>query len=132
MKKDTVKDIWNTNADFWDKRMGEGNDFHKILIEPTQLRLLDIKPGQKILEIACGNGQFARKVAEMVAKVTATDFSERFIEIARAKSDKNIEYKVIDATKTSDLRKLTVVKYDAIVCTMAFMDIEDIRTLIKF
>lgn len=132
MKKDTVKDIWNTNAEFWDKRMGEGNDFHKILIEPTQLRLLDIKPGQKILEIACGNGQYARKMAEMGAKVTATDFSERFIEIARAKSDKNIEYKVIDATKTSDLRKLAIVKYDAIVCTMAFMDIENIRTLIQF
>jgi hypothetical protein len=45
MKKDTVKDIWNANAEYWDKRMGEGNLFHKNLIEPTQLRMLDIKPG---------------------------------------------------------------------------------------
>ena len=37
-----VKDIWNTNAVFWDANMGEGNDFHKLLIESTQLNLLDI------------------------------------------------------------------------------------------
>lgn len=129
MKKGTVKDIWNANAEFWDKRMGEGNDFHKTLLEPTQLKMLDIKPGQKILDIACGNGQFAR---EMGAKVTATDFSEKFIEIARAKSSKNIKYEVIDATKPSDLQKLVGTKYDAVACTMAFMDIENIQTFIKF
>ena len=38
-----VKNIWNTNAVFWDSKMGEGNDFHKSLIEPIQLNLLEIK-----------------------------------------------------------------------------------------
>ena len=51
-----VKNIWNINAESWDSRMGEGNDFHKILIEPTQLKLLNIQPGQKILDVACGKG----------------------------------------------------------------------------
>ena len=59
-----VKEIWNTNAAFWDGRMGEGNDFHKILIEPNQLEMLAIKKGDKILDIACGNGQFARKMTQ--------------------------------------------------------------------
>ncbi|HEX9897154.1 MAG TPA: methyltransferase domain-containing protein [Dehalococcoidales bacterium] len=132
MKKDAVKDVWNANAEFWDSRMGEGNRFHKTLIEPVQLKMLDIKPGMKILDVACGNGQFARKMAEMGAKVTAIDFSEKLIEIARAKSGKNINYQVIDVTKTADLRKLSGTKHDAIVCTMAFMDMKDIKTLIKF
>ncbi len=132
MKKGSVKDIWNANAEFWDRRMGEGNFFHKNLIEPTQLKMLDLKPGQKILDIACGNGQFARKMAEIGGKVTAIDFSENFIAIAKAKSSKGIKYKVIDATKTADLQKLSGTKYDAIVCTMAFMDMENIQTLINF
>lgn len=132
MKKDAVRDVWNANAEFWDERMGEGNFFHKGLIEPTQLKMLNIKPGQKILDIACGNGQFARKMTEMGAKVTAIDFSEKLIAIARAKSNKNIKYKIIDITKTSDLQMLSGTKYDAIVCTMAFMDMKDIKTLIKF
>ena len=132
IKKDAVKDVWDANASFWDERMGEGNLFHKTLIEPTQLKMLDIRHGQKILDIACGNGQFARKMAEMGAKVTAIDFSEKLIDIARAKGGKNIQYEVIDVTKNADLKKLSGIKYDSIVCTMAFMDMENIETLIKY
>lgn len=131
-KRDAVKDVWNANAEFWDERMGEGNVFHKTLIEPTELKLLDIKPGQKILDVACGNGQFARKMAEMGAQVTGIDFAEKLIEIARSKEGKGVKYRVVDVTKTADLRELADTKYDAIVCTMAFMDMADIRTLIEF
>lgn len=35
MLNDEVKAIWNANAEFWDSKMGEGNAFHKTLIEPT-------------------------------------------------------------------------------------------------
>jgi ubiquinone/menaquinone biosynthesis C-methylase UbiE len=54
---DQVRDIWNQNAEFWDQRMGEGNVFHKTLIEPTQERLLNVRAGEQILDIACGNGR---------------------------------------------------------------------------
>jgi len=131
MLNDKVKEIWNANAEFWDSRMGEGNDFHKILIEPTQLKLLNIKAGDKILDVACGNGQFTRKMAELGAKVTAVDFSEKFIEIARAKSAPDIEYKVLDASSEKDLKKLAAHSFDSIVCTMAMMDMENIEVLIN-
>ena len=42
---DEAGQIWDANADFWDSRMVEGNAFHKQLVEPSQLRLLDLKPG---------------------------------------------------------------------------------------
>jgi 2-polyprenyl-3-methyl-5-hydroxy-6-metoxy-1,4-benzoquinol methylase len=127
---DEVRSIWNTNAEFWDARMGEGNAFHKTLIEPTQLRLLDIKSGQHILDVACGNGQFARKMVGLRAKVTAIDFSEKFIAIARSKSSPEIDYRVIDATSVVDLNKLSGMTFDSVVCTMALMDMENIDVLI--
>ncbi len=130
MLNDEVKKIWNANAEFWDRRMGEGNDFHKVLIEPTQLKLLDIKPGQHILDVACGNGQFARKMSSLRAKVTAVDFSERFVTIARSKSGLDIDYRVVDATSKADLNTLTGMTFDSIVCTMALMDMENIEVLI--
>lgn len=129
--KDEVKSIWNANAEFWDSRMGEGNDFHKTLIEPTQLKLLNIKVGDKILDVACGNGQFARKMAELGAKVTAIDFSDKFIAIAKLKGKYDIKYQVIDVTSETDLKKLPVNNFDSIVCTMALMDIENIQALIN-
>ena len=127
-----VRNIWNANAEFWDSRMGEGNDFHKVLIEPIQLRLLNTKAGDKILDIACGNGQFARKMAELGANVTAVDFSDKFIAIAKSKGKYDINYQVIDVTRKSDLTKLPSNSFDSIVCTMALMDIENIQVLIDY
>ena len=57
---DESNDIWERNADFWDERMGEGNRFHNTLVRPAQERLLDIRPGERALDVACGNGNFAR------------------------------------------------------------------------
>jgi 2-polyprenyl-3-methyl-5-hydroxy-6-metoxy-1,4-benzoquinol methylase len=131
MLNDEVKRIWNANAEFWDGKMGEGNAFHKTLIEPTQLGLLNVKPGDEILDIACGNGQFARKMAELKAKVTAIDFSENFIAIAKGKSPDSIQFRVIDAAKEKDLQKLDGRLFDSIVCTMALMDMENIEILLK-
>ena len=131
MLNDEVRTIWNTNAEFWDGRMGEGNDFHKTLIEPTQLRMLDIKPGQRLLDIACGNGQFARKMAGLGAKVTAVDFSEKFIAIARSKSDPSIDFQVVDACDEMALGSFVNGNFDAAVCTMAMMDMESILVLAR-
>ena len=126
-----VRNIWNENAEFWDSKMGEGNDFHKKLIEPIQLKLLNLKAGDKILDIACGNGQFARKMAELGANVTAIDFSDKFITIAKSKGKYNIHYQVIDVTRKPDLKKLAGNNFDSIVCTMALMDMENIELLIN-
>src|SRR5438132_7101254 len=81
-----VQDIWNQNAPFWDERMGEGNTFHKTLIEPTQERLLNVAAGQRILDVACGNGQFARRLVRLGAYVLGVDISERMLERAPART----------------------------------------------
>jgi 2-polyprenyl-3-methyl-5-hydroxy-6-metoxy-1,4-benzoquinol methylase len=131
--KKHLKKIWNANAAYWDKRMGEGNTFHKSLIEPNQIKLLKIKRGDLILDVACGNGQFARKMTRLGARVIAIDFSSAFIKIARAKpyADK-ISYKVLDVTSANELRTLRNYRFDSIVCTMALMDIDDIDPLMSF
>ena len=39
---DAVRKTWDTNANFWNERMGEGNSFHNTLIKPTQEKLLNL------------------------------------------------------------------------------------------
>lgn len=131
---DEVRAIWNGNAAFWDGRMGEGNDFHKTLIEPAQERLLALKQGELVLDAACGNGQFTRHMARLGARVVAFDFSEVFIERARARTTENsdkIEYRVLDATDREGLLALGRGRFDAAVCTMALMDMARIEPLIE-
>src|SRR5918995_6626907 len=77
--------IWDEKAAFWDERMGEGNAFQQVLIGPASERLLAVRPNELILDVACGNGVFARRLAQLGAQVVATDFSARFLELARAR-----------------------------------------------
>lgn len=129
-----VREAWDTNAAFWDERMGEGNTFHLQLIEPSVLALLALQSGERMLEIACGNGQFARKLTSLGAQVTATDFSPIMVERARAHMEpfnSGIEYRVADATSEGDLRTLGEHAFDAVVCNMAIMDMSEIAPLFR-
>ena len=123
---------WDTNAAFWDQRMGEGNEFHKTLVEPATLALLELEIGQHVLDAACGNGQLARRMAEMGARVTAFDFSAPMIDIAKARTgaDLSVDYRVIDAADSESLLGLGEGRFDAAVCSMAFMDMSDIAPLV--
>ncbi len=129
-----VHDIWNQNAPFWDDYMGEGNDFHKLLVSPATERLLNLQPDELVLEIACGNGAFARKMAQLGVHIIATDFSEQFIERAKARSIQytdRLEYRVVDATNTEQLLALGQHRFDAIVCNMGIMDMATIEPLMN-
>jgi 2-polyprenyl-3-methyl-5-hydroxy-6-metoxy-1,4-benzoquinol methylase len=127
-----VREIWDKNADYWNQRMGEGNDFHRMLIGPTQERLLNLRPGETVLDIGCGNGQFARRMAQLGARVVALDVSPRMIDNARANTcehQERIDYRVIDATDRSALVALGPRRFNAAVCTMAMMDMASIDPL---
>ncbi len=70
-------------------------------------------------------------MAKLGANVTAIDFSDKLINIAKSKGNYNIEYHILDVTSEADLKKLTGNTFDSIVCTMALMDIENIEVLIN-
>jgi ubiquinone/menaquinone biosynthesis C-methylase UbiE len=56
--------VWDTNAAFWDDFVGaDGNDFHRVLVAPAQMHLMALRPGERLIELACGNGQFSRQMA---------------------------------------------------------------------
>ena len=117
-----VRKAWNQNAAFWDERMGEGNDWVEYLILPSTERLLDVKSGEKILDIACGNGLTSRRLAEMGADVVTFDFSKEMVEFARKRTIKNadrIKYFVRDATDEDALLTFGKNTFDAAICSMA-------------
>ena len=128
-----VQAIWDQNAPFWDDYMGEGNAFQRLLIGPATERLLDLRPGEQVLDIACGNGSFSRRMAQLGAQVVAFDFSENFIQRARQRTAEHadrIEYRVIDATNERQLMALGERRFDAAVSTMALMDMPEIEPLV--
>ena len=127
-----VQRAWNANAAFWDERMAEGNDFFNVLVWPAVERLLRPAPGERLLDVACGNGVTSRRIADAKANVTAFDFSEAMIHLARKRSGgTDIDYRVLDATDREELLKLGAASFDGALCNMALMDMADTTPLIQ-
>jgi SAM-dependent methyltransferase len=129
------RDIWDKNAEAWDARIGGGGGFQSILIAPTVERMLNIQPGESVLDIACGNGIFSRRLAELGASVVASDFSPKLIELARQRTTEHsdrVEYHVVDATDEAQILALGAEKqFDAAVCNNALMDMPAIEPLFR-
>lgn len=126
--------IWDRNAAFWDEYFKEGNDFHRLLVSPAVERLLDLQPGERVLDVACGNGALARRLANLGAQVTACDASRVFIDRARARSVDyagRVNYALADATDEAQLLALGEGRFDAATCTMALMDMAQIDPLFR-
>ena len=128
---DETQRIWESKAAFWDEQMGEGNAFQRVLVGPASERLLRIQPGERVLDVACGNGVFSRRLAQLGAQVVATDFSPTFLERARARSSADIDYILADATDEEQLLALGEGRFEAIVCNMAIQDMTTIEPLFR-
>jgi len=129
-----TRDAWNQNAAFWDERMGEGNDFVEMLTWPPSERFLSLRPGERVLDIACGNGLTSRKMAALGAHVVACDFAEEMVARARARTVENrerIEFLVLDATDEAALLTLGRRRFDAALCAMALFDMAEIAPLMR-
>jgi 2-polyprenyl-3-methyl-5-hydroxy-6-metoxy-1,4-benzoquinol methylase len=129
-----TREAWNQNAAFWDERMGEGNDFVEVLIWPATERLLALRPGERVLDIACGNGLTSRRLAAMGAEVVAFDFAEEMIAYAIERTTdhaERIEYLVLDATDETALLALGEGRFDAALCNMALFDMAEIEPLMR-
>lgn len=123
---------WDTNAGFWDERMGEGNAFFDVLLWPAVEKLLKPEPGERLLDVACGNGVASRRMANAKASVTAFDGSPAMIALASARSGPStIDYRVLDATDYEALIGLGASAFDGALCNMALMDMADIDPLMN-
>jgi len=126
---DEVRGAWDALASYWDEQMEAGNTWQRNLIQPAVERLLELRPGEHVLEIACGNGEFSRHMASLGARVLATDFSEPMLERARARGG-DVEYRRVDATDERALLELgSEGTFDAAVCNMAIMDMREIEPM---
>jgi 2-polyprenyl-3-methyl-5-hydroxy-6-metoxy-1,4-benzoquinol methylase len=129
-----IRDAWNKNAAFWDERMGDGNEFVEILVWPATEQLLDLRAGERVLDIACGSGLSSRRLAAKGADVVAFDLAEEMIARARARSHphaQRIEYLVLDTSDEAALLALGEQRFDASLCHMALFDMAELPPLMR-
>lgn len=121
---------WDPVAAWYDKLVGEaGSDYHRNVILPATLRLLDPQPGESVIDICCGQGVLIRPLLEAgIGKFTGIDASPRLIEAANARHGANprVSLRVADACQPG---KWADGSHAAATCIMAVHDVADIRGL---
>jgi|HubBroStandDraft_6_1064221.scaffolds.fasta_scaffold552722_1 2-polyprenyl-3-methyl-5-hydroxy-6-metoxy-1,4-benzoquinol methylase len=123
---------WNTNAEFWNQRMADGNDFFNILIWPSLEKLLQPIAGERLLDAVCGNGVTSRRLAHAGVNVTAFDFADSMIALAKKHGNyPTIDYRIVDATNCEALLVLGTATFDGALRNMALFDMADIAPLMK-
>lgn len=77
-------------------------------------RLAELEPGMEVLDLACGHGRIANRLAARGARVTGLDATPMFLDLARAEAsarDVDVDY------VNGDMRELPwESRFDAVVC----------------
>ena len=117
---------WEQMAEWWDNKLGDDGDlWHRTLIDPPVFKLVGEVSGERVLDLACGNGYISRRFARAGAEVIGVDANAAIVERARAREAREplgITYHVSDAAQ---LPMLEDCSFDLVVCNMALMDIAD-------
>lgn len=116
--------VWDQAAQWYDALVGlKGSEYQKAVIFPGALQLMQLKKGETVLDLACGQGVFSRYLSQRKMKVTGLDTSEEMIRFAQSRSDSSIRYKQGNAQDSQALQGNT---FDAVVCLLALQNIESL------
>lgn len=120
---------WDRVAKEYDQLVGDSGDFnHKTYINPVILAILGNVKNYNILDLACGQGYFAKILHSKGAHVVGVDISERLVNIAEEKfGETGIKFLVKDA---GNLEGIANNQFDYVICNMALHDIENISATI--
>ncbi|HED53668.1 MAG TPA: methyltransferase domain-containing protein [Phycisphaerales bacterium] len=124
---------WDGVAEWYDQYQSSARSDHfSQVIIPGTIGLLNPKPGQRILDIACGEGRLASSIVDLGASVLGVDASPSLIEAARARKLRHARFEVGDARSLADLPgELIAEPFDAAVCVMALMNINPLSAVLE-
>ena len=118
-KEDTS---WERSARWYHKLLDEEGTYQKELILPNLLRLMDIRRGDAVLDLACGQGFFAREFAKLGARVMGVDASKTLISFAEREAPAGAKFHVARANALPFLGNGSV---DKVTIVLALQNIDE-------
>ena len=120
---------WDNVAPWYDDYLENGSDsYQEKVIAPNLLRILAPQKGDRVLDVACGQGYFARRVAKAGTIVVGLDQSKELIIKASERKGENETYIVGNAEKIDALKLKT---FDTAYSVLAFENIKNITAVLS-
>jgi ubiquinone/menaquinone biosynthesis C-methylase UbiE len=123
-QKDTS---WNKVASWYDELLKGDDSYQAKVIVPNILRVLNLKKGENVYDLACGQGYFANIFAHEGANVVASDLSKNLIETAKKNSKEKINFYITPAHRAQFLKDDSI---DTIVIVLAIQNIENVNDVL--
>lgn len=116
---------WDPQAQWYDQHQGGGgDDFYTVLILPTVLRRLAATKGQRVLDVASGQGVLGRALAHLGIASLGVDASPALVEAAIKRSGPLERHLVGDAREL--IKALGGERFDHAAIIMALQDLDPI------
>ena len=121
--------LWDQASRWYDTLVGsQGTDFQKDIIMPGVFEMLNPKKGDRILDLACGQGVFSRFLSHKGMHVEGLDSSAELINHAKSRSNSKIRFRVGDVADSKNFAKD---RFDGMACLMAIQNIENMEALFE-
>jgi len=119
---------WNNVAQWYDNYLIGEDTYQAQVIAPNLLRLIAPQKGQRILDVACGQGYFARMCAEKGVEVVGIDQSTTLIEKAKSQAGEKELY-IVGNAETLDAYKIE--QFDTVFSVLALENIKNIAAVME-
>lgn len=119
---------WNKVAKWYGEHLGSDDTFQSRLIFPGTLKLLHPKTSGHYLDIACGEGSFAKELVKLHCRVVGFDLAPQLIAQAKQKRLQGAAFHVGDAVKFP--KNIFTQQYDGASCILALQNISDYAAVI--
>lgn len=120
--KPAAKTSWEGVADWYGGHLSESDSLLQSVVYPGVLKLLAPVRGQEYLDIACGEGAFARLLARSGGRVAGFDAAPSLVERAQRLAPTNAKFQVGNATRFAHL--FSGGHFAGAVCLLAIQNID--------
>jgi SAM-dependent methyltransferase len=119
---------WSQQAEQWEARREELRTA-TMPVSAWMIDVLDLQPGQRLLELAAGTGDTGLLAAELVepgGELISSDFSPEMLQVAQRRAQelsvRNVRFKQIDAATSIDVEAASI---DGVLCRWGYMLMAD-------
>jgi SAM-dependent methyltransferase len=123
---------WDAVARWYDGWVGaDGSEHHRRLAIPATLDLLNLAPGEHLLDVGAGQGVFAPYVLRAGACYTGVEISPRLLALAQKRDLPRARFLHGDARRLAEIPALEPASFDAVSFLLSIQDMNPLDAVLR-